>query len=351
MQIKDIPVPEARKEDSMDLTQQQFIELTEFLGESPSNYGEWHIIPSCKFPTCINNLGTMVIRFACSYVTSDGQHRNMNTTQYRFSNMGHGYLRCKLGGIHRLVAEAFLPTWDFNLQVNHIDGNKHNNHVNNLEMVTAQENINHYLTEDCFVDVRKNQRAGISKGLLAYYSGHGSPMIGKHYANKSPILGKKWVHKDKESLLVSPTDLAGYLQLGYEMGAYISDERHKKLVVKNLCNSYAKGAVRTQSFRDNLSERMKGNTYSRGYHHTEEAKQKISAVHKGMPKSEETRRKLSEAKKGKPMGAMSDSTKSKISKSHCGKIWIHNILTKEMKQITSEQLDEYLSIGYARGMK
>lgn len=42
--------------------------------------------------------------------------------------------------IHRLVAMAFLPDFDEKLQVNHIDKNKKNNHVSNLEMVTDSEN-------------------------------------------------------------------------------------------------------------------------------------------------------------------------------------------------------------------
>lgn len=45
--------------------------------------------------------------------------------------------------VHRLVAELFLPEWDSELQVNHIDGDKWNNHVSNLEMVTPSQNILH----------------------------------------------------------------------------------------------------------------------------------------------------------------------------------------------------------------
>lgn len=64
----------------------------------------------------------------------------------------HGYLRVSLSDnyiqknfyVHRLVAEAFVVNDrpDIATQVNHIDWNKHNNCAENLEWVTAQENVN-----------------------------------------------------------------------------------------------------------------------------------------------------------------------------------------------------------------
>lgn len=61
-----------------------------------------------------------------------------------------GYLIIQLGRkprkihlVHQLVAKAFIPPVEGKKLVNHIDGNKQNNCVENLEWVTYKENTEH----------------------------------------------------------------------------------------------------------------------------------------------------------------------------------------------------------------
>jgi hypothetical protein len=59
--------------------------------------------------------------------------------------------------VHRLVVDAFYDVDIQNYQVNHIDGNKFNNFVGNLEVMTASQNSQH--AYDIGLRVRPSMRS------------------------------------------------------------------------------------------------------------------------------------------------------------------------------------------------
>lgn len=62
--------------------------------------------------------------------------------------------------VHRLVANEFIANSDNKPQVNHIDANKENNNINNLEWATNKENITHGRNKGLFVNL---QLASVSR--------------------------------------------------------------------------------------------------------------------------------------------------------------------------------------------
>lgn len=98
-------------------------------------------------------------------VSNDGKVRNKKSGRFLKPVLAKGYPRvvlCNDGRnrpktVHRLVAEAFIDG-DYDLQVNHMDGNKLNNNSNNLEWVTPSENILHAYERGLKTAPRPNRR-------------------------------------------------------------------------------------------------------------------------------------------------------------------------------------------------
>lgn len=96
---------------------------------------------------------TPILDYESTYsVTRDGDvysHRRRRILKPFINNGGYYIIRLsKLGLvkpflIHRLVAQAYIVADKDRKYVNHKDGDKSNNSVDNLEWVTFQENIDH----------------------------------------------------------------------------------------------------------------------------------------------------------------------------------------------------------------
>ena len=111
----------------------------------------WKDIPEFRGSYQVSNMGR--VRSVDRVVTfKDDSMRKYKGKVLKPSigNSGYEQVRlCNDGGcntktVHRLVLEVFKPHVNMNdLQVNHIDGDKLNNHLTNLEWVTARDNILH----------------------------------------------------------------------------------------------------------------------------------------------------------------------------------------------------------------
>lgn len=118
-----------------------------------------------------------LIEFPLYSISSCGRLRNDKTGKILKGGLDkYGYpqtVLCVKGKhftrkIHKLVAMSFIPNPNNKPQINHIDGNKENNNVENLEWATAQENSDHFWEYlDCAEHREKLRKTHQGKGILS----------------------------------------------------------------------------------------------------------------------------------------------------------------------------------------
>jgi len=141
-----------------------------------------------------------IISYPNYLIYPDGKVQNKYTKRYLKPQIDNNYFNIgvtknkkrKTFRIHRLVALHYIPNPDNKPYIDHKDGNKLNNDINNLRWVTQQENCNFYKSKNC------NNKTGIknihyNNEYWVYQKSYFGDIFTKADKNKQLILWVKFV--------------------------------------------------------------------------------------------------------------------------------------------------------------
>lgn len=114
--------------------------------------------------------------------------------------------------VHRLVAEAFIPNPEGKPEVNHIDGNRQNNHISNLEWVTSGENSLHASKTGLRVYTNRLTKNEFLDCLYDVINGESYQSLSSRVPYKVPFLSTKLRALAKEFNLETELDESLYIQ-------------------------------------------------------------------------------------------------------------------------------------------
>lgn len=216
-----------------------------------------------------------------------------------------------LVNLHRIVAHTFLPEWNCDLIVNHIDGVKTNNNVDNLEMCTLAENNAHFRTAECFAEVRKQHDINCTKHF-----------IGTHHSDevRQKISESNKGHfKSEESKRVHSQFMKKYYETNKcpsSVSIRCIETGEQFETIAECCNKFG---VSFATLTSHIKNPNKPSRKLIGYHfeYFSERKHKKST--------------------------------DKMASIHKNRIWISNPSTYDRKLIYASDLNKYINLGYIKG--
>lgn len=193
------------------------------------------------------------------FIDEQGKVFNIATNRYLKGSIGeNGYLYYRLSKnnkkkmyyAHRLVAEYFIDNPNKYEVVNHIDGNKLNNNIDNLEWVSYSENTKHAHDNDLISFPRKKE----------YYTEdleneEWKKIFNFNYSISS--LGR--VRNDKTNLLLKPSLTCGYYKVRLSNNGKVKDFMIHHLVycifnnVDNIPKGYVIDHINSNKLDNSLS--------------------------------------------------------------------------------------------------